>query len=153
LFDPQTSDTGLQHERGVFIAPRHQAHGYGKEAIIALTDYAFQELKLASLRTMVDPENTRSLNNIVHNSGGVKYGEAESKYAHLDGGGKLRYLFHIYPENFYSAVEIKGNQKYLMQPHNITGGAPANDTTSNDNQAAGKTAKPVKPINPTGGPT
>jgi hypothetical protein len=39
----------------------------------------------------------------------------ESKYSHLEGGGKTRMLFHVYPENFYSAVRNKGTEKYLAQ--------------------------------------
>jgi hypothetical protein len=132
LFDEKPYEAGLQFERGIFISADHQAHGYGKEAIIALTDYAFKVLSVGRIFTMVDPNNTRSLNNIVHNSGGVHIGETESKYAHLDGGGEKRYLFHIYPDNFYAAVHGKGNQKYLINtgdaiplpPRSGSGGAP-----------------------------
>jgi RimJ/RimL family protein N-acetyltransferase len=124
LFNQQRLDQGLQYERGIFITADQQAMGYGKEAIIALTDYAFRCLSAQQIFTMVDPENTRSLNNITRNSGAVKIGAQESKYAHLDGGGAARYLFHIYPENFYATVKDKGYEKFLMQEdtHNSGGG-------------------------------
>lgn len=116
LFDRKTYDGGVQCERGLFISPDEQANGYGKEAILAVTDYAFKVLGMDRIFTMADPNNFRSVNNIVNNSGGLKMGETESKYAHLDGGGQKRYLFHIYPENFYAAVAEKGNQSYMMTP-------------------------------------
>lgn len=117
LFNQQRLDQGLQYERGIFITADQQAMGYGKEAIIALTDYAFRCLSARQIFTMVDPKNTRSLNNITRNSGAVKVGEEESKYAHLGGGGTTRHLFHIYPENFYATVRDKGHEKFLMQEY------------------------------------
>lgn len=115
LFDKKPLQSGLQFERGLFIDTLHQAHGYGKEAILALTDYAFKIVGVNQIFTMADPENFRSVNNITQNSGGVKIGEADSKYAHLNGGGEKRHLFHIYPEKFYEAVKAKGNDHFLMQ--------------------------------------
>ena len=125
LFDPKPCEHGLQYERGVFITGGEQGGGYGKEAIIALTDFAFKHLGIGRIFTMVDPENERSRNNILHNSGGVHFGEEESKYYHLDGGGKTRHQFHIYPAKFYAAVESKGNQKYLAQPHDDGADTPS----------------------------
>ncbi|MEZ0262625.1 MAG: GNAT family N-acetyltransferase [Alphaproteobacteria bacterium] len=115
LFDSQPAVAGLQFERGIFITSDQQAHGYGKEAIIALTDYAFKVLGSERIFTMADPDNVRSVSNITKNSGGEKVGEADSKYAHLDGGGTKRELFHIYPEKFYGAVEERGNTMFLIR--------------------------------------
>lgn len=113
LFDRKHCEGGMQCERGLFISPDQQANGYGKEAILAVTDYAFKKLGMDRIFTMADPNNFRSVNNIVNNSGGIKIGETDSKYAHLEGGGQKRFLFHIYPENFYAAVAEKGNQGFL----------------------------------------
>lgn len=114
LFDRKVFDGGSQCERGLFITPDQQSHGFGKEAILALTDYAFQVLKMDRIFTMVDPNNQRSLNNIVSNSGAVQVGIEDSKYAHLEGGGEKRFLFHIYPDKFYATVAKNGNQDCLM---------------------------------------
>jgi hypothetical protein len=115
LFDMKEFLNVKQCERGIFITPEEQASGYGKEAILALTDFAFTRLGIDRVFTMADPDNIRSIGNIIHNSGGVKVGEEDSKYSHLQGGGKKRTLFHIYPENFYAAVRNKGNEAYLIK--------------------------------------
>lgn len=127
LFDSKPAVAGLQFERGIFINSDEQAHGYGKEAIIALTDYAFKVLGSERIFTMADPNNVRSVSNITKNSGGQKIGETESKYAHLDGGGTKRELFHIYPDKFYGAVEERGNTMFLIKENaaDITEKKPA----------------------------
>lgn len=116
LFDSKTVDGKKQCEWGVFINPDQQAHGYGKEVLLALTDYAFKTLKMDRVFATADPDNLRSVNNILRNGGGVKVGEALSPYTHLDGGGKKRDLFYIDPTGFYAAVALKGNAALLMQP-------------------------------------
>lgn len=119
LFDHKALDGKKQCERGVFIVPEEQAHGYGKEAIIAMTDYAFKTLKIERVFTMVDPNNIRSVQNIIQNSGGVQFGEEESKYKHLHGGGVKRHLYYIYPQAFYAAIDAKNHHKYLASNDNI----------------------------------
>jgi RimJ/RimL family protein N-acetyltransferase len=143
LFDSQPAVAGLQFERGIFITSDQQAHGYGKEAIIALTDYAFKVLGSERIFTMADPNNTRSVSNITKNSGGQKVGEADSKYAHLDGGGTKRELFHIYPEKFYGAVEERGNTMFLIRENadDITKKEPA----APEQKPAAKPPEPKKP--------
>lgn len=114
LFDTKRVEGKMQCERGVFINPEYQSAGFGKEAVIAVTDYAFRTLGMEQIFTMVDPDNLRSVNNITQNSGGVLVGQEDSKYAHLQGGGKERHLFHIYPQNFYKAVVSKQHHGFLM---------------------------------------
>jgi RimJ/RimL family protein N-acetyltransferase len=146
LFDSKPLEAGLQFERGIFINADEQAHGYGKEAIIALTDYAFKVLGTKRVFTMADPENVRSVNNITKNSGGEKVGEEDSKYSHLDGGGKKRELFHIYPEKFYGAVEERGNTMFLIKENacDITQKKPA-DEPAPEAKPAPKTDAPKGP--------
>lgn len=109
LFDIKIVEGRRQCEWGVFINPERQGNDYGKEAIIAPIDYAFKTLNIDRVFVTVDPENIRSLNNIVRNSGGTYIGDMKSQYGHLSGGGAKRSLFYIYPSNFYSAVHSKGN--------------------------------------------
>ena len=143
LFDSKPFEAGLQFERGIFINSDEQAHGYGKEAIIALTDYAFKVLGTGRVFTMADPNNVRSVSNITRNSGGEKVGDADSKYAHLDGGGTKRELFHIYPEKFYGAVEERGNTMFLIRENagDITEKKPAEPAP----QAGPKPPEPKAP--------
>lgn len=118
LFDPKVMYGKKQYEWGVFVCPEHQANGYGKELLISAIDYAFKNLETDRIFATVDPDNIRSLNNIIYNGGGTQTGETHSKYSHLDGGGSKRLLFYIAPEDFYQAVENKSNQKYLIKGSN-----------------------------------
>lgn len=115
LFEPKVMYGQKQIEWGVFVSPEYQANGYGKELLISAIDYAFKNLEIDRVFATVDPDNIRSLNNIVYNGGGIQTGEEHSKYSHMDGGGSKRLLFYISPNDFYSAVENKGHQKYLVK--------------------------------------
>jgi len=143
LFDEKPCEAGLQYERGIFINADEQANGYGKEAIIALTDYAFRVLSVNRIFTMADPENVRSVNNITKNSGGVQVGEEDSKYSHLNGGGSRRALFHIRPEGFYKAVEEKGNQGCLMKAPETPAAWAVKYPVSRKPLPSGRPAKPT----------
>lgn len=104
LFDKKTVNGKSQYERGVFIDPQYQGKKYGKEAMIALTKFAFEVLQIDQIFTMVDPENEASRNNIERNFGAVFIGQEPSKYSHLDGGGTDRRKYLIFPDNFYTAI-------------------------------------------------
>lgn len=118
LFDKQLVENKTQYERGVFVNPRCQGQDFGKEIVLAITDYAFKNLGVDQIFTMVDPNNTRSVKNIENNSGAVRVGETQSPYQSLDGGGTTRHTYLIYPDRFYEAVRRRGNEAYLctLQP-------------------------------------
>ncbi|HEX6700769.1 MAG TPA: GNAT family N-acetyltransferase [Gaiellaceae bacterium] len=68
VWDPRTWVHGLEHaldgpletEIGWTLARRHWGHGYATEAALAARDWAFQELRLPRLISLIHPDNVRS---------------------------------------------------------------------------------------------
>jgi RimJ/RimL family protein N-acetyltransferase len=55
-------EDGAQMEIGYTLAPEHQGQGYAFEAVKAVIDFLFLDLKKHRVTASVDPENQRSIN-------------------------------------------------------------------------------------------
>lgn len=105
LFNRQYIGWHLQAERSAFISPELQGTGLGKEALVALTRYAFEQLGVDQIFTKVDPANTKSRTNIETNFGAVFIGEESYARPGTTGLGDARRKYMIYPDNFYDAIK------------------------------------------------
>lgn len=97
LFKQQIVGWDLQYERSVFIGPQYQSSGYGKECMIGLTRFAFEQLHADRIFTKVHPDNLKSRNNIERHYGAVYAGDDEFQ-------GEPRRTYVIFPEAFYEAI-------------------------------------------------
>jgi len=98
LFAQQIVGWDLQYERSVFIGPQYQSSGYGKECMIGLTRFAFEQLQADRVFTKVRPDNVKSRNNIERNFGAVYMGDIVFQ-------DEPRRTYTIFPEAFYEAIK------------------------------------------------
>lgn len=68
-------------ELGYMIHPSHWGKGYVSEAVKALLDYAFNNVKFHSVEAIIDPLNTASAN-VLLKSGFVKEGHFKENFVH-----------------------------------------------------------------------
>lgn len=81
---------------GYWICDQHQSNGYAKEALLALINFCFTELRLTRLECICDPDNTPS-HHIALSCGAEKEGLARNRYL-FDGKPKDGIVFSFIPD-------------------------------------------------------
>lgn len=88
---------GADYEVNFFVDPKYQNKGYGLEAILNLTDYAFQEYKLPIITVTVHPDNGPSRHLIVKEG----YKKVDDITMETANGPEPRELFILERDTFY----------------------------------------------------
>ena len=110
--------------RSVFTDPDLQRQGIAKEALMELTYGGFTKLGLREVLIRVDPNNTRSISNILKNFSARFVGETQARVAaeeglhrrHLYSLDRDHFLQFIYPR-FVSAQKIRASLSHQFQGH------------------------------------
>jgi RimJ/RimL family protein N-acetyltransferase len=84
---------------GYWVADEYQQQGYGKEALDALIEFSFSQLKLTRLEIICDPDNVTS-HHLATRCGAVKEGIFRNRFI-FDGKPKAGLIFSIIPEDTF----------------------------------------------------
>ncbi len=80
---------------GYWIADKYQCNGYAKEAMLAIIEFSFAELKLTRLEIICDPENKPS-HELAKKCGAVQEGIARNRFI-FNGKPQDGLVFSIVP--------------------------------------------------------
>jgi RimJ/RimL family protein N-acetyltransferase len=84
---------------GYWVADEYQNQGYGKEALDALIEFSFSQLKLTRLEIVCDPDN-RVSHQLAVKCGAVQEGLFRNRFI-FNGEPKTGLVFSIIPEDLF----------------------------------------------------